>query len=124
MDGTLCCYPVTARNNSFQVPFGCGTGGFPGDTTGISVSSTTGGGFGGMSNCTSCAAALQGAPFKGVCSGTSLDNLNTLRTCACATNCTTECDPTLCNAGNAPDNVCLSCLQPACAAELMACQQS
>jgi hypothetical protein len=89
------------------------------------VSTSTSSGFGGgTTSCVACAAALQGAPFGQVCQGTAADDLSALRTCACATNCTTECDPTVCNAGNAPDNVCLGCLQTACGPELMACQQN
>jgi hypothetical protein len=133
LDGDLCCYPVTYVSGNgvpcdLVITTSEGTGGF---TTGFSSSTGTFGGsssgtFGSSSglppNCVSCNAALQGAPFDQACDPTPLANL---RVCACANKCTEACDPTLCTStGNAPDNVCRSCLQANCASELMACQES
>ena len=67
-----------------------------------------------------CNDALNGAPFNQVCNPTILTNL---RACACASNCTSACDPTLCMA-NSPDTGCLSCLEAQCAPQLMTCQQN
>jgi hypothetical protein len=123
LDGDLCCYPVSyAGNGAFPCSLGIstttvGTGGF-GTTTFPSSSSGFAGGTTTSSNCVSCNAALQGAPFSQVCNPTPLDNL---RICACASTCTTECDPTLCE-GNAPDTGCLSCLQANCSSQLTTCK--
>lgn len=130
LDANLCCYPVTYIDSSVGVP--CNLG--PGTTTGFGSSTgffggpgggtTTTGGFGGFgggpANCVRCNDALNGAPFNLVCTPQILANL---RACACASKCTSACDPTLC-ATNAPDDGCLSCLDVQCGAELTACQQN
>lgn len=124
LDGTLCCYPVTEANpNDEFIDCGFGGGTSFDSVTGISVSS---GGPGGSPStiCNACNTALQGAPFNTVCSGTTGgDALQALRACGCATNCTGECDPTLCF-GNPPDDACLACLNDACAEQLMTCQSN
>src|SRR6185312_15692822 len=98
---------------------------FPGGpigTGGFSSSGFAGGpsGFAGSpsTSCVSCNAALEGAPFNKVCQPAIL---TTLRQCACASACTSACDPTLCF-GNAPDDGCLACMQQSCATDLQACQ--
>jgi hypothetical protein len=140
LDGDLCCYPVTYVSGGAAVPCeidpGFGGGISTGD--GVPIGSSSSGGFGGGTvvttstgtpGCVSCNEALNGAPFGQACTGPVTDAgaspatlLANLRVCACATACTTACDPTLC-LGNAPDNACTTCLDAACAKELMACQQ-
>jgi hypothetical protein len=128
LDGNLCCYPVTYVSSSVGVPCNLGSGTiFNGMGGGISSSSSSSGfgmgGFGtggGTTSCVSCNQALNGAPFGEVCDQSTL---NTLRQCACASACTSACDPTLCF-GNAPDNGCLSCMQQSCSSDLMACQSN
>ena len=119
----LCCYPVTYTDNTTIFGGGCDQTSFPGDTSAISTGSgpVTGFGGSGTTGCVSCGAWLDmGAPAGQVCDPQILANL---RVCACASNCTAVCDPTVCTAGNSPDNACLSCMQGACSAELTTCQQ-
>jgi hypothetical protein len=126
-DGDLCCYPVTysGNNNDFTVPCDLGPGGFTG-TAGFSTGSSSsgfgaaGGGSSTSTFCVSCNAALNGAPFSEVCDPSAL---TTLRQCACASACTSACDPTLCF-GNSPDDGCLACMQQSCSADLAACQSN
>jgi hypothetical protein len=56
-----------------------------------------------------------------VCHGAASAAFQQLQTCACASNCTMECDPTLCF-GNLPDNVCQACLSSSCNDALRTCQ--
>jgi hypothetical protein len=129
IDGDLCCYPVTesSDNAEFGSP-ACGVGGSPSTNVsvgvGVSTSVGVGVGVGGnttASGCVSCKTALQGAPFSQVCQGPASDALQALRACACASNCTAQCDATLCF-GNLPDNACQTCVNSACSSELMTCQ--
>jgi len=126
LDGNLCCYPVTEQDPGFNGPTPpCGFGGDVPATTGTFPGTTGMGGFGGTGGttttpCVSCAMALQGAPFGQVCNPTDLSDL---RVCACASKCTSACDPTVCF-GNAPDNVCLTCMETACASQLAVCKQN
>jgi hypothetical protein len=142
LDDGLCCYPVTYLSGGGAVPCDLGPG-FGGSTTGVGPlpgSSVSSGGPGGgpttstgTPGCVTCNEALNGAPFDQVCNDPALVDAGTnpatllanLRVCACATACTTACDPTLCM-GNAPDNTCTACLDGvvACAMELMTCQQN
>jgi hypothetical protein len=124
LDNDLCCYPVSYISGNDGFP--CNLG-FIGTTTIGTGGTTTFGGSSGFaggvttttSNCVTCNQALNGAPFSQVCNPTPLDNL---RICACASTCTTECDPTLCE-GNPPDTGCLSCLQANCSSQLTTCKE-
>jgi hypothetical protein len=123
LDNNLCCYPVTYVGSSQGVPCNLGSGIFNGMGGSFGGTSSSSSGFGtGASTtaCVSCNAALHGAPFSEVCNQSTL---TTLRQCACASACTSACDPTLCF-GNAPDDGCLSCMQQSCSADLLACQSN
>ena len=142
LDGDLCCYPVTyASGGGDPVPCEEDPGFGGGTAVGPPIGSSSSGGFGGGTftttttgtgtpGCVTCNEALNGAPFDQACNPM-VDGgppnpsmlLTSLRVCACASACTTACDPTLC-LGNAPDNACTTCLEGACAAALMACQQN
>jgi hypothetical protein len=123
IDGDLCCYPVTEGSSDNGAVPTCGVGGNEGVGVGFGVS--TSGGFGGTTTigCAPCRSALQGAPFSQVCQGPASEALQQLRACACASNCTTQCDNTLCF-GNMPDNACLTCVNSACGGALMLCERS
>jgi hypothetical protein len=78
------------------------------------------GGAGGSGTpCISCNQFLAGTVGP-VCANAASD-LASLKTCACASNCTTVCDPTLCMFDNAPDDACRACLMSACTGEYQAC---
>jgi hypothetical protein len=139
-DDGLCCYPVTNDGpglNSDEPPCGAGgdtvigmggstvdTGGFGG--AGGSTASGLGGDIGTGGNCNvapTCKELLTGeVPFGRAC-GPAKSLLDELEACGCASNCTSQCDPTLCMA-NAPDDGCIGCLQQQCPSQLTACQKN
>jgi hypothetical protein len=130
LDNGLCCYPVTfGDSNSIDLPC-VGAGGA--NTTvavstgivGVGASGTTSTG----PSCVTCNAFLAGMSGP-LCNNnapmpTALTAEVALRTCACtAGSCETECAPTLCGVGNAPDDACRACVLQACATEVAACNK-
>jgi hypothetical protein len=129
LDNGLCCYPVTFGGSNANALPCAGVGGsnsavaVTAGMVGVGASGTTTG-----PSCVSCSDFLAGTSGP-LCNTnapllTALSTEVDLRNCACtAASCETDCAPTLCGVGNAPDDACRACLLQACATEVDACKQ-
>lgn len=113
LDGTLCCYEVTADEKAIEP--GCqGFGGAnsTGREESVSFAAATSGGQGGAGGdptCARCAEAIDNFAGVSICTDTTAHLLDALLTCACSTTCADPCIDSFCSSAS-PSPECTVCL--------------